>query len=51
MRQFFTVFWQFNTVFSDNEIPREKIHYSYIAPICIDSTFNLNEENYPQVYL
>ena len=25
-----------NTVFSDNAIPKEKNHYSYIAAICID---------------
>ena len=41
-----------NTVFfSDNRIPKEKTHYSFIAAICIDFVLKLNEENYCQVYL
>ena len=40
-----------NTVFSDNEIRKEKFHFSCIAAICIDSALKLNEQNYPQVYL
>ena len=40
-----------NTVFSENEIPKEKTYYSRIAAICIDSVWKLIEENYPQVYL
>ena len=42
---------QVNTVFSDNEIPKEKTHYFWIAAIFIDSELKLNEENYPQTYL
>ena len=40
-----------NTVFSDNEIAKEKTHYSCIASIFIDSVLKFIEENYPQVYL
>ena len=40
-----------NTVLSDNEIPKEKTHYSCIASIFIDSVLKFIEENYPQVYL
>ena len=40
-----------NTLFSGNEIPKEKIHYVCIAAICIDSVLKVNKRNYPQVYL
>ena len=40
-----------NILFSNTEIPKEKTHYSFIVPICIDSVLKLSEENYPQVYL
>ena len=40
-----------NTVFTDNEIPKEKIHYSCIAAISVDCMLKLDGENYPQVYL
>ena len=40
-----------NTVFTDNEIPKEKIHYSCIAAISVDCVLKLDGENYPQVYL
>ena len=40
-----------NTVFTDNEIPKEKIHYSCIAAISVDFVLKLDGENYPQVYL
>ena len=40
-----------NTVFTDNEIPKEKSHYSCIAAICVDCVLKLDWENYPQVYL
>ena len=40
-----------NTVFSDNEIPKEGIHYICIAAINIDSVMKINKYNYPQVYL
>ena len=26
-----------NTLFSENEVPKERIHYVYILAICIDS--------------
>ena len=32
--------------FSNNEISKEKTHYSCIAAICIDSVLKFNEENY-----
>ena len=40
-----------NTVFSENNIPKEKPRYSCIAAICIDSVLKLNGKNHPQVYL
>ena len=40
-----------NTLFSGNEIPKERIHYGCIAAICIDSVLRLDKKNYPHVYL
>ena len=40
-----------NTLFSDNEIPKERNHYICIAPILIDSVLKVDKKNYPQVYL
>ena len=40
-----------NTVFSDNEIPKERNHYTCIAAINIDSVMKIDKKNYPQVYL
>ena len=40
-----------NTLFSGNEIPKEKNYYICIAAICIDSVLKIEKENYPQVYL
>ena len=40
-----------NTLFSDNRVPKEKIHYIYIAAICIDSMLMTEGKNHPQVYL
>ena len=40
-----------NTLFSGNEIPKEKNHYICIAAICIDSVLRIEKKNYPQVYL
>ena len=40
-----------NTVFTDNEIPKETTHYSCIAAICVDCVLKLDGENYPQVCL
>ena len=40
-----------NTIFWSNKIPKEEIHYTYIAGICIDSVMKMNKKNYPQVYL
>ena len=39
-----------NTIFSGNEIPRERNHYVCIAAICIDSVLKIEKKNYPQVY-
>ena len=38
-----------NTLFSGNEIPKEKKNYICIAAICVDSTLKLDKKNYPQV--
>ena len=40
-----------NTLFSGNEIPKERNHYICIAAICIDSVLRVDKKNYPQVYL
>ena len=40
-----------NTLFSGNEITKERNHYICIAAICIDSVLKLDKKNYPQVYL
>ena len=40
-----------NTLFLDNEIPKERNHYISIAKICIDSVLRVDKKNYPQVYL
>ena len=40
-----------NTVFSNNEIPKERNHYTCIAVINIDSVMKIDKKNYPQVYL
>ena len=40
-----------NTVFSDNDIPKERNHYICIAAICIDSIVKTDKNNYRQVYL
>ena len=40
-----------NTIFSGNEIPKERNHYICIGAICIDSVLRIEKKNYPQVYL
>ena len=40
-----------NTLFSDNEIPKERNHYICIVPICIDFILKVGKKNYSQVYL
>ena len=40
-----------NTLFSENEIPEERIHYICVAAICIDSVLRIDKKNYPQVSL
>ena len=39
-----------NTLFSGDEIPKERIHYVCIAEICIDSVLRLDKKH-PQIYL
>ena len=40
-----------NTLFSCNEIPKERNHYTCIAAIFIDSVLREDKKSYPQVYL
>ena len=40
-----------NTLFSGDEIPKERIHYVCISVICIYSVLRRDKKNYPQVYL
>ena len=35
--------------FSDDKIPKENMHYTYIACITIDSVMKMEKKNYPQV--
>ena len=38
-----------NTIFSDNKVPKESIHYTCIAAINIDSVIKINKKNHPQI--
>ena len=40
-----------NTLFSGNEILKERNHYICIAAICIDCALKVDKKNYPQLYL
>ena len=40
-----------NTLFSGNEIPKERVQYTCISCIFIDLVLRANKKNYPQVYL
>ena len=39
-----------NTLFTGNEIPKEKVHYVCIPAISIDSVLRVDKKNYPQVF-
>ena len=40
-----------NTLFSGNEIPKERNHYICIAAFCIDSVLRVDKKNCPHIYL
>ena len=40
-----------NTLFSRDKIPKERVQYTCISCISIDSVLRVNKKNYPQVYL
>ena len=40
-----------NTLFSGDQIPKERVQYICISCISIDSALRVNKKNYPQVYL
>ena len=40
-----------NTLFSGDEIPKERVHYVCIPVISIDSVLRVSKKSYPQVYL
>ena len=40
-----------NTLFSGDEIPKERVQYTCISCISVDSVLKVNKKNYPQVYL
>ena len=40
-----------NTLFSDNEIPKEINHYICIVALYIDSVLRIEKKNHPQVHL
>ena len=39
------------TLFSGDEIPKERVEYACIACISVDSVLKVEKKNYPQVYL
>ena len=39
------------TKFLGNEIPKENVHYTFVACITINSNMRMEKKNYPQVYL
>ena len=39
------------TNFLRNEVPKENVHYTYVACITIDSTMKIQKNNFQQVYL
>ena len=39
------------TNFLSDEVPKENIHYAWIACITIDSAMRMEKKNYPQVYV
>lgn len=40
-----------NTLFSGNEISKERNHYICMRAICIDFALKVDRKSYPQVYL
>ena len=38
-------------MFTENEIPKERVEYACIACISVDSVLTVDKKNYPQVYL
>ena len=40
-----------NTLFSGDEIPKERVHYVCIPVISTDSVLSVSKKSYPQVYL
>ena len=40
-----------NTFFTEDKVPKQKVHYVSIAAICTDSMLRTDKKNYPQVYL
>ena len=34
-----------------NDMPKENMHYTFMACITVDSVINIEKKNYPQVYL
>ena len=40
-----------NTNFWGNKVPKEKVHYTSIVRISIDSVMEMEKKNYPQLYL
>ena len=38
-----------NTLFSGDEIPKEKINYACISAVCIGSVLRVDKKSYPQV--
>ena len=41
----------YNTLFSNNKVPKERNHYICIAAVCVNSVLKIEGKNHPQVYL
>ena len=39
------------TNFLSNDVPKENMHYAFIAFVTIDSVMRMDKKNHPQVYL
>ena len=38
------------TIFLGDDIPKENVHYTYIACVTTDSAMKMEKKNYPEVY-
>ena len=51
MEKYIEVNFVVNTNFWGDKVPKEGVHHTCIACICIGSVMKMEKKNYPQVYL